>query len=84
MRVQVAKWGNSLAVRIPVDCAREAGMKAGDSLELEVTSAGEVLLSPAAATGFDKAAFLGQLDALLAQQPVTEPVVEAMRREARY
>ena len=84
MRVQIAKWGNSLAVRIPVDCAREAGMKAGDALELEVTAAGDMLLSPALGTGFDKAAFLGQLDALLAQEPVGTPVVETMRQEARY
>ena len=36
MRVQVAKWENSLAVRIPVDCARKIGMKAGDALHLAV------------------------------------------------
>lgn len=84
MRVQIAKWGNSLAVRIPVDCARKIGMKAGDALELEITSSGDMRLKPAPDAGFDKAAFLGRLDALHAQEPVGVPVVETMRREARY
>lgn len=84
MRVQVARWGNSLAVRIPVECARDAGMKAGDSLEIEVTPAGDVRLTHAQATNFDKSAFLVQLDALHAQEIVGAPVVETMRREARY
>jgi antitoxin MazE len=30
----ISKWGNSLAVRIPADVARELGLKEGDSVEL--------------------------------------------------
>lgn len=84
MRVQVARWGNSLAVRIPVECAREAGIKAGDSLEIEVTATGDVRLVHAHAPRFDKSAFLERLDALHAQETVGTPVVETMRQEARY
>jgi antitoxin MazE len=32
--MQVAKWGNSLAVRIPADVARALGLKEGDKVEL--------------------------------------------------
>lgn len=32
--MQVAKWGNSLAVRIPADVARALGLKEGDDVEL--------------------------------------------------
>jgi antitoxin MazE len=32
--VQVSKWGNSLAVRIPADVARALGLKEGDDVEL--------------------------------------------------
>lgn len=32
--MQVAKWGNSLAVRIPADVARELGLKEGDDVQL--------------------------------------------------
>ncbi len=33
--MQVAKWGNSLAVRIPADVARQLGLKEGDEIHLE-------------------------------------------------
>jgi antitoxin MazE len=32
--MQIAKWGNSLAVRIPADVARALGLKEGDDIEL--------------------------------------------------
>jgi antitoxin MazE len=32
--MQVAKWGNSLAVRIPADVARALGIKEGDDIDL--------------------------------------------------
>ena len=32
--MQIAKWGNSLAVRIPVDVARALGLKEGDEIEV--------------------------------------------------
>lgn len=32
--MQVAKWGNSLAIRIPVDVVRALGLKEGDSVDL--------------------------------------------------
>lgn len=32
--MQVAKWGNSLAVRIPADVVRELGLREGDDVHL--------------------------------------------------
>lgn len=32
--MQVAKWGNSLAVRLPADLVRELGLKVGDQIDL--------------------------------------------------
>ena len=32
--MQVAKWGNSLAVRLPSDLVRELGLKEGDQIDL--------------------------------------------------
>ena len=34
--MQVAKWGNSLAIRIPVDVARSLGWQEGDEVDLAV------------------------------------------------
>ena len=82
MKLQVAKWGNSLAVRLPVECVRAAGLQEGDRIEAEISSAGEVTLIPA--KSFDKAAFLNRVHKLHAKMPMTEPVVGQMRREARY
>jgi len=32
--MRVAKWGNSLAMRLPVEVSEEMGLKAGDEIEL--------------------------------------------------
>lgn len=82
MRMQIAKWGNSLAVRLPMDYIRAAGLKEGDEVEAEVTPLGEIRLTPAQT--FDKPTFLARLAELRRAMPMTEPVVEAMRREDRF
>lgn len=40
--MQVAKWGNSLAVRLPAELVRELGLKEGD--QIEVTKSESTLL----------------------------------------
>ena len=82
MRLQVAKWGNSLAVRLPVECTCAAGLKEGDSVEASITPSGEITLAPGRV--FDKGAFLTRIARLHASMPMTAPVVETMRQEARY
>jgi len=42
MKTQLAKWGNSLAVRIPKPVVAAAKLKAGDDLEVDVDEAGSV------------------------------------------
>jgi len=41
---QVAKWGNSLAVRIPRAIVKDAGLAVGDRLSLEVEPDGSIVL----------------------------------------
>ena len=36
--MQVARWGNSLAVRLPAGLVREMGLKEGDRIELAPAS----------------------------------------------
>lgn len=38
--MQVAKWGNSLAVRLPADLVRRLGLKEGDDIELHADDTG--------------------------------------------
>jgi len=86
MRLQVARWGNSLAVRLPLECLRSAGLKEGDEVEAEVTSSGEIRLMPSHV--FDKSAFLGRLNRLHAEMPMqTEgagDLIRRLREEDRY
>ena len=42
MKTQLAKWGNSLAVRIPKPVALAAKLKTGDDLEVDVDGPGRV------------------------------------------
>jgi antitoxin MazE len=82
MKLQVAKWGYSLAVRLSAECARAAGLGEGDSVEAKVTPAGTSTLTPA--KPFDKAVFLTRIRKRRAAIPPTEATVERMRRQARY
>jgi antitoxin MazE len=43
---QVAKWGNSLAVRIPQAIVKEARLAAGDRLSLDLAGDGSIVLRP--------------------------------------
>lgn len=43
-KTQIAKWGNSLAVRIPKTIAIAARLKTGDDLEVVVDGPGKVLI----------------------------------------
>ncbi len=44
---QIAKWGHSLAVRIPQAIAKEARLAEGDRLSLELDVGGSIVLRPA-------------------------------------
>jgi antitoxin MazE len=82
MKLQVTKWGNSLAIRLPVECLRAAGLKEGDAVEVEVTPAGEIRLT--VARSIDRKAFLERMAKLRAGLPMITATVEKMRRDDRY
>ena len=42
----ISKWGNSLAVRIPLAIARQAGLGEGDSVTITPDPNGGILLRP--------------------------------------
>jgi antitoxin MazE len=43
--MQVAKWGNSLAIRLPAAVVDALGLKAGDEIEIHVAGAREFAVS---------------------------------------
>jgi antitoxin MazE len=42
--VRVARWGNTLAIRIPRTIAKVAGLAEGDQLELKFNEQGQIVL----------------------------------------
>jgi antitoxin MazE len=46
MKVRIAKWGNSLGVRLPKAAVEAAGVVSGAELDLEVRKDGIHLLTP--------------------------------------
>lgn len=43
--MQVAKWGNSLAVRIPVAVVEALELSAGDEIEIHIADAREIAIA---------------------------------------
>ena len=78
----VAKWGNSLAVRLPAESAKRLGVGEGDTLIGEIASNGRLILS-AESRAVGKVE-VRRMREFLARQKVTVPVVRDMRRSARY
>ena len=81
MNLQIAKWGNSLAVRIPADYVRRIGIKEGDLLEAHLSVDGALNLRPAQ---WSRKAFAKELLQKCEELPMGTSVMEMIRGEARY
>ena len=81
MDLQVAKWGNSLALRIPAEYVRSAGIKEGDRVEACLTVDGGLTIRPAT---WNRKAFLRDLAAARETMPLGKPVMDEVRRGGRY
>lgn len=81
MNLQIAKWGNSLAVRIPADYVRQIGIKEGDRLQAHLGADGALNLRPAR---WSREAFAQELARDSQALPMGTSVMEQLRQEARY
>ncbi len=81
MNLQVSKWGNSLAMRIPSDIARRLGLREGDSVDAQLTVDGGLTLRPA---GWSRRAFAAELGPAREALPVGASVMDELRQAARY
>jgi antitoxin MazE len=82
MELMVSKWGNSLAIRLPAESAKQIGVGEGDTLIAEVSADGRLVLSPEG-RAIGKAE-TRRLRNFLGRQKETVPVVGDMRRNTRY
>jgi antitoxin component of MazEF toxin-antitoxin module len=83
MELQVGRWGNSLALLLPADLARQLHITEGALLDVSVEPTGVVALKPARAK-FDKAAYMREVRALTEVKPIAQLVIREMRDDARY
>ena len=81
MNLQISKWGNSLAVRIPADYVRQLGVKAGDRLSATVGADGALNLRP---LNWSRQDFAQKLARDIKNIPMGTSVFEQLRDEARY
>jgi antitoxin MazE len=81
MNLQISKWGNSLAMRIPSELARQFGLREGDCVQAQMTADGALTIRPA---GWNRRAFAAELDAAREALPVGTSVMDELRRAARY
>ena len=81
MDLQVAKWGNSLALRIPSAVVRLLGLREGATVEAQLTVDGALTIRP---TRWDRQAFSRELTELRSSMPMSESVMAQLRGSARY
>jgi antitoxin MazE len=81
MDLQINRWGNSLAVRLPAKLARELNVGEGSQLEATVTGPGRLTLQSAelsqAVPSRDEV--IAELEALHRNMPMGRSVVRLMR-----
>ena len=81
MDLQVTRWGNSLALRIPSEVVRRLGLHEGATVKAHLTVDGTLSIRPAR---WDRKAFALELTEARSAMPMSEPVMEELRHEARY
>jgi antitoxin MazE len=81
MNLHLAKWGNSLALRIPAEYVRSLGVKEGDSVEAGLTVDGGLTIRPAT---WNRKAFAHELAEARDAMPMGQSVMDEVRRGGRY
>jgi antitoxin MazE len=81
MDLQVTRWGNSLALRIPSDIVRRLGLREGSTVAAQITVDGSLSIRPAQ---WDRKAFALELDEARSTMPLGESVMSELRSSARY
>lgn len=81
MDLQVAKWGNSLALRIPSEVVRRLGLREGATVEAQLTVDGTLSIRTAR---WNRKSFAHELTEVRNAMPMNESVIHELRSGARY
>ncbi|MFM7848658.1 MAG: AbrB/MazE/SpoVT family DNA-binding domain-containing protein [Rubrivivax sp.] len=81
MDLQVAKWGNSLALRIPSEIVRRLGLHEGATVDAQIAVDGSLSIRTAQ---WDRKAFALELNEARSTMSMSDSVMEELRSGARY
>ena len=81
MDLQIAKWGNSLALRIPAEVVRRLDLREGATVETQLTVDGALSIRPAQ---WNRKLFALELTGVRSVMPMGESVMQEVRSAARY
>lgn len=81
MHLHIAKWGNGLAVRIPMEYIRRTGLKEGDTVKASLTADGTMTIR---ADAWDRKAFTAELTQARQSMKMGTSVMNELRNRARY
>jgi antitoxin MazE len=77
----VAKWGNSLALRIPSEVVHRLGLREGATVQAQLTVDGTLSIRPAQ---WNRKAFALELTGVRGAMPMSDSVLQQLRSGARY
>lgn len=85
MELQIGKWGNSLALRLPITLAKQAGLREGSRVQADVTAGRELRLVNAGSElkTASRAQLAKELTEMHREWPMGRSVVRWMR-DQRY
>lgn len=81
MNIQISKWGNSLALRIPAAFIKEIKLKEGDKVEATLSSDGALVIRP---QKLDRKALSKMAKELKDSMKMGTSVMDEVRSGARY
>ena len=81
MNIQISKWGNSLALRIPATLIKQTHLKDGDKVEATLSKDGSLIIRP---QKLDRKEIAAQLKAFRDTLKMGKSVMDDVRSGARY
>jgi len=81
LNIQISKWGNSLALRIPATLIKQIQLKDGDRVEATLSKDGAIIIRP---QKLGRKAIAAQLKAFRDTLKMGKSVMDEVRSEARY
>jgi antitoxin MazE len=81
MNIQISKWGNSLAVRIPASFIKQIHLRDGDIVEATLSNDGSLVIRP---QKLDRKTIAKMAKELRDSMKMGKSVMDEVRAEARY